>query len=272
MNMMHQRSRLKSSLKVFSPCLPTKTFSKGKRGRSPNGNKGSPRLVTCQIGISKEWRTSKSCKNRILFSPYSNERNTNKKAEKTSTTRGTTTTADDNNEHDNKIQQGCHEPKGWSCPLAWKIKNMDSRWTELRFTTAAEQNRTIHKSRRSPDENSIQQSHILVTWNFKAVPLSKGICLYQSALIHVQQAKKFNPQAGKSSSATNASHTSRLPLKLAFLCLILMQAIRTCQASRVQNLPANSVPAFLVESKKYEKVLSLLFSSETLSYSFSWWE
>ena len=51
-----------------------------------------------------------------------------------------------------------------------------------------------------------------------------------------------------------------------------MQAVKTCQASRVQNLPAHSVPAFLVESKKYEKVLSFLFSSETLSYSFSSWE
>ena len=157
---MHQRSRLKSPLKVFPPCLPTKTFSKGKRGRSPNGNKGSPRLVTFQIGISKEWRTSKSCKNRILFSPYSNERNTNKKAEKTSTTRGTTTTADDNNEHDNKIQQGCHEPKEIE-PHHNKIEQNKKRWTangqKVGFTTAAEQNRTIHKSRRSPDENSIQQ-------------------------------------------------------------------------------------------------------------------
>lgn len=29
----------------------------------------------------------------------------------------------------------------------------------------------IHKSRHSPDENAIQQSHILVTLNFEAVPL-----------------------------------------------------------------------------------------------------
>ena len=128
--------------------------------------KGSPRLVTFQSGISKDWRTSKSCKNRIVCATKGTRTRRQKRIQPREeqplplmTTTNTTTRM---LRTKRLIMSPCTKnKKPWTA-------NVQKSFVSPQLQNKIEQ---IHTSRPSPDENVIQQSHILVTLNFEAVPL-----------------------------------------------------------------------------------------------------